>query len=841
MPSKAFKLAESIVSNPVMNDIVTNTTAVPATITAQIATSTDQGVSTVADLPDTGNNPGDIQLVEATNRLYVWNGSGWYNIALINQTPTWDSGGQPSGSYVLDNDSPQDATVITLAASDPDGLPISYSYVTSGSMDSMATIGQDSSVFTITPKTVAQVGEGVELTGSITFRASDGVNILPSVSSFTLSFVTLIENSNHTTLLATAVDTSDNNNITDSSTNNHTITVAGDAHAGTFSPYRHGGYSTYFDGTGDRLSIAHSTELQLGTTSAFTAEFWVYIPTTNADYSVLLGKGLNTGTAEWYLELMADGAIDLFLSNNGTNYNYLKNTVTGVLQHNTWYHIALVRENTSTIKVYTNGVQSYSNTSVSDWNIDTGIVQVGGYFDGSTNLASNTYLTDVRIVKGTAVYTSNFTPPTERLTAITNTTLLIGHLPYIADGSSNAHSITVNGNTSTKPFTPYDNLEYAATDHGASIFLDGTGDYLTINDTNIANFGTNDFTIEAWVYCNDTAANQIVETRPFSTNGAYVTIAVGNTIGVLISTNSAEIFPGGVGTINVGQWHHVAWVRNSGTISVYVDGTSVGSASNSTNFISSNVGIGWNAYIGENTGSVYISDLRIVKGTAVYTGNFTPPTTTLTAITNTSLLISGTDASIIDKSQGNNLKLVGNTTGSTTQVKFAGSKSMYFDGNGDKINLDANNSLYNLSYGQGDFTIEGWFYFNSYSSNPKLYIDIGSASTYWQLYYVNGTGLTFRANNTGINVNAGSTLSLNTWYYIALVRNSSTYNVYVDGTSVISTTTTHQIGNYSEKAIGGTALDATASLDGYIQDFRITKGLARYTSNFTPPTESLKG
>jgi hypothetical protein len=117
MPSKAFKLAESIVSNPIMNDIVTNTTAVPATITTQIATSTDQGVATVTDLPNIGNNPGDIQLVEATNRLYVWNGSGWYNIALINTTPTWDSGGQPSGFYVLDADSPQDATVITLAAS----------------------------------------------------------------------------------------------------------------------------------------------------------------------------------------------------------------------------------------------------------------------------------------------------------------------------------------------------------------------------------------------------------------------------------------------------------------------------------------------------------------------------------------------------------------------------------------------------------------------------------------------------------------------------------------------------------------------------------------------------
>jgi hypothetical protein len=147
----------------------------------------NEDYANVNALPNTGNKVGDQAFVEETDRLYIWNGSGWYNIALINTTPTWDSGGQPEGSYVLDADSPQTATTITLAASDPEGLPISYTYVTGGSMDSIATISQDSSVFTITPKTEAQAPDGG--TGSITFRASDGVNILPQVSSFTLEFL----------------------------------------------------------------------------------------------------------------------------------------------------------------------------------------------------------------------------------------------------------------------------------------------------------------------------------------------------------------------------------------------------------------------------------------------------------------------------------------------------------------------------------------------------------------------------------------------------------------------------------------------------------------------------
>ena len=136
-------------------------------------------------------------------------------------------------------------------------------------MDSIATISQDSSVFTITPKTSTQVPDGG--TGSITFRASDGINILPAVSSFTLNFITTIDDSKYTVLLATATGTSDNNNITDSSSSSHSITAYGAAHAGTFSPYRSGGYSYEFDGTGTNYK---STLSQAIGNDLFTVEFW---------------------------------------------------------------------------------------------------------------------------------------------------------------------------------------------------------------------------------------------------------------------------------------------------------------------------------------------------------------------------------------------------------------------------------------------------------------------------------------------------------------------------------------------------------------------------------------
>ena len=189
MPTKAFARAKLLNRN---NTISVNNLSDDLPIT-DVITSID-------DLPASGAL-GEQAFVEGSNRLYMWNGTGWYNVALINETPAWDSGGQPNATYSLSSDSPQSSTTVTLAASDPEGLPINYSYITGGSMDSIATVSQDSSVFTITPKTSAQAPDGG--TGTITFRASDGVNILPYQSTFTLTFIVEMNDIDNSTLTRT--------------------------------------------------------------------------------------------------------------------------------------------------------------------------------------------------------------------------------------------------------------------------------------------------------------------------------------------------------------------------------------------------------------------------------------------------------------------------------------------------------------------------------------------------------------------------------------------------------------------------------------------------------------
>ena len=100
-----------------------------------------------------------------------------------------------------------------------------------------------------------------------------------------------------------------------------------------------------------------------------------------------------------------------------------------------------------------------------------------------------------------------------------------------------------------------------------------------------------------------------------------------------------------------------------------------------------------NLYIGTRNGSGsymngYVSDVRVINGTALYTADFTPPTAPLTAITNTKLLTCTNKNDIWDASTGNVLTKAGNATSSNTQRKFTTSSAMYFDGTGDYLNTN---------------------------------------------------------------------------------------------------------------------------------------------------------
>ena len=172
---------------------------------------------------------------------------------------------------------------------------------------------------------------------------------------------------------------------------------------------------------------------------------------------------------------------------------------------------------------------------------------------------------------------------------------------------------------------------------GYSVAFDGSGDYLSIGGGTDMELGTGDFTIETFAYFNSVASGQIYEGRPNGVQGAYISIYMDNNNLVFYTDSATRITSS---TINAKQWYHVAAVRNSSVTTLYIDGTSAGTYSDTSDYTVRTDGpvIGISRNLSNNPMNGYISNYRIVKGTAVYTSNFTPPTSALAATTNTKLL-----------------------------------------------------------------------------------------------------------------------------------------------------------------------------------------------------------
>lgn len=815
--------------------------------------------ATLDDLPTSGLTSGDQAFVSSTSRFYISNGSGWYNVALINATPSLSI--SPEGAIQLATDG--STTTITLTATDSDypDAALTFSVESDGSFGGLATLSQDSSVFTITP---LSEDSATTTESTLTFKASDGISFGSGTSVLSLTFNAV--NSNYTTALLKA-DTAGTDNQVDASTIGRTITEGGNTTSTAFTPYHPGGYSTYFDGSGGDY-IKTDTHADFAFQDGdFTIECWYYPVSKAQNYPRILHFGTYwSGSDAW-------GLLDRHNSNNTkfwvSSFSGISILSTTTVENNKWYHLAIERSGT-TITLYVNGTaegtasvgtNNYPDASATSY-LNIGNVSNGSNLDES---AANGYVRDVRIVKGSAVYTSDFTPPKAPLTAIANTSLLTCYLPYIADGSTNGHAITAVGNVSIQRFGPYDYLSYAKADHSGSIYSDGTGDYMTTpaDTTHLTMAG--DFTIDFWYYPTAAKTNGFVYgkwnnnsdgwaifiTPNWSSgNFGYLSFYYGN-YGSNESATSLRSNP-----ITLNAWHYCRITRESGVFYMSVNGK-VGTRSNygsnglswsDTRTFNANSVIGITGQAsGYTLGEAYLADLRVIVGTALTTGDFTPPTAPVSAVTNTKLLTCANKNDIWDVGSGARLIKNWNVAVSNTQRKFITSSAIAFDGSGDSVSITPgyDDPLYN--FGTHDWTLEFWAYFQTLSSSRTLFSFLrASANEATPHLYTNGTDIRYYV--TGADKIAGtSALTVNTWHHIAVTRSGNDHKVFVDGTQVGSTWTAAQtyvqgrpvLGDYHSSL--NTLTEGTNLFHGYMQDVRITKGLARYTSSFTPPTTEFSG
>jgi hypothetical protein len=608
-----------------------------------------------------------------------------------------------------------------------------------------------------------------------------------------------------------------NNTFLDSSTNAFSITRNGNTTQGSFSPYG-SNWSNAFDGTSDYIETPSSSAFAFGT-GAYTIEGWIFInvmPSSGNIYQVF-----NFTDDKENLSINSSGTLNYYNGTTGTSS-------TATVSVGTWTHIAYTRSST-TIKAYINNTEVISASS--SGNYTSNRVFVIGARAAATKGANclNGYLSNVRVLKGTALTTFDLTT---NLTAITNTVLLTCQSNRFVDNSSSPLTLTTSGNTSVQRFNPFGaSTAYSTSVIGGSGYFDGSGDYLTVADNAALDVDAGSFTMEAWVYFSDVTPVNPILAKNFGSAGGWMMWVQSTTLRLrMYDASAGQVTATSSASLTSNSWNHVAATRSSNTLTVYVNGVSSGTATftgTSTNAAVLEIG-GYGAATAVSTG--YISDARLVKGSVVYTGNFTPPTAPLTAITNTSLLTNFTNGAIFDNAMMNDLETVGNAQISTSVVKY-GTGSMYFDGTGDNLNTPTSP---NLAFGTGDFTIECWVYANDVTSLAGIYDGRGGSATPTIViqsgtfkYYTNG----------GFQITSSS-ISTSTWYHLAVSRSGTSTKLFVNGVQGGSTYTDSTNYVSTTPSFIGALFDGS-SLNGYIDDLRITKGYARYTATFTPPTAAL--
>lgn len=629
----------------------------------------------------------------------------------------------------------------------------------------------------------------------------------------------------------------DNNTFLDSSTSALTITRNGNVSQGSFSPFSPNGWSGYFNGSTDYVTVPYSSTLNVDSSLNFSIECW--FNTNSTSNQTLLSMRDGDGGVSGY---------ELAVINQKIAFGWDPNTKTNAsgvttIPTNTWVHIAVTYDGT-TLRLFKDGVIDASSTSIRTSTVASSTLKIGVVSTTSgTSRWTFGRISNLRVVKGTAVYVTNFTPPTAPLTAIAGTTLLCLQDNRFRDNSVNNFTLTASGTPKTVNSSPFPVATvYSSSVHGGSAhFNGGSGDYLSIPTNTDFAFGTGDFTIDFYAYRtdNNTAYSAILTTGVRTDGnffGGYV-IELSSTRGFYFGVNAAVVISYNTNPIDA-QWHHWAITRTGTTVRMFKDGIVVATVTSAVSIMAN-----YNLTIGQYGSSAYfkgfVSDLRILKGTSLYTTNFTLLTAPVTSITNTKILLNCTNAAIVDASSHLLVETTGTAKLSSTQTKF-GKPSFYFDGSaGCYLKLPAGS----LNFRSNDFTIDFWYYKNAQApASGRLFQTAdGDVFTGFGLFDSIGT-LTLCASSNGsswdvANILGGGTISISAWHHIVLRRVGTIIQVSLNGSIAITVNFSNSMYYIATQTpiIGGQS-GTNRTINGYITDFRITIGKGRYT---VEPTAAL--
>jgi hypothetical protein len=602
-------------------------------------------------------------------------------------------------------------------------------------------------------------------------------------------------------------------------------------------------YAGNFNGSSQYLSLPSIAGYTLN--ADFTIEFWANFNNFNSTGGGSPCPLSSTNTSNNWLVIVDSGTI-AFYWNGASIVSASPSNQTGY-----WYHIAIVRSG-STVSIYRNGVSIASATNASSFT-NTSPLFIGqqntstGYVNGS--------ISNVRIVKGTAVYTANFQVPTSPLTAISGTQLLTLQNATIIDNSSNAATITNSGTVttqSTQPFNPIIKTSYVeylvvgGGGGGGSEAGGGAGGLLTgllpvvtgaTNNVTVGGGGTGGAP-------GTNGSNSVLNslTAVGGGGGGNNTAGVAGGSGSGGATSSSPTGGGGQGVFGQGNAGG-GGANNAFNAAGGGGGAGTVGLASSTGPTGGNGGAGISSAIsgtvtpyaggGGGSGNTGTQGAGGVGGGGA--GSNSAAATAGQANTGGG---GGGSWSGTRGAGGSGIVIVSYpdiyaplTTGGATSptVSTSGSGSIFCNGS----SYFGYNAQTPLVFGSGDFTIEFWIY---YTSTPDVILDwrqSGGGVTPVPTIYYNASALKYFVNGTDQIV--GGSLSASTWYHVAICKISNVTKMYINGTqsgSNYSDTNTYLVGS------GRPVVAANGSSPGsagsyYLSNIRLVKGVGVYTGAFT--------
>jgi hypothetical protein len=610
-------------------------------------------------------------------------------------------------------------------------------------------------------------------------------------------------------------------------------------------------YSALFSpATLDMLTVAHNSMLVMDSND-FSVEFWIFPSSAPGSANTIFSKsGSASGSvANWRLDYNSSFQLVLYVgqsSSSDAGTVLVTLTTTGSLTRARWSYVAVVKTGT-VYSIYINGSRSASTIFASAVPSDAaaGTLAIGNETGRSNYI--NGYLFNVRICKFVIPYAATattITVPTAVLTATSGTVFLSLQDRGFWDSSVNNFAVTKSTSIQPAAFNPFSAEPglYSAVAYGGSGFFNGTTDYLSTPYNSSFVFGTNNFTVECWIYLTSNTNLRNIVGLGNGANGSgpvtstwqlrYYGTEGSNQFGFNRYNGSVETnFVTSGAPVVANGWYHIAVSRADGTLRIFVNGVSYYNAANTFNYTALStsepvfIGLG---YYGPAAGlggpryfPGYISNVRIINGTGIYLSNFAPPTAPVENVPNTSLLLNFANGGVYDATGRNVVTLVGDARGSTA-VSIWNSAATVFDGTGDAVALP---SSVNFGFGSGNFTVEFWMYPTAVASGYLFDSRTSTALQSVYCWFASGGALQYMG---GI-VTGGVTLTgvtANSWYYVVCTRNGSTAQMFVNGVSVGTAAISGSANNTNPMNIGY-RYDATVGYTGYIQDFRVTLGVVR--------------